>query len=108
MWLRRQIVGRIAEGPLTGAAIIQSLAARGVDDRLAGPASVYPMLRLLTEMGVLVESRNPAGHVVYGLVPEHADLPEAGTADARWCRGGHRHRTRCADRSDRAPLSEEG
>jgi DNA-binding PadR family transcriptional regulator len=60
----------LAEQPRTGFEMMRALGDRLGDGYASSPASVYPNLMLLEEMGLIAASNDPAGRKVYKLISE--------------------------------------
>jgi DNA-binding PadR family transcriptional regulator len=68
--LRLIMMALLAEQPRTGFETMRALGERLGDGYASSPASVYPNLTLLEEMGLIASSNDPAGRKVYTLVSE--------------------------------------
>jgi DNA-binding PadR family transcriptional regulator len=60
----------LAERPRTGFETMRALSERLGDGYASSPASVYPNLMLLEEMGLIAGSNDPVGRKIYTLVSE--------------------------------------
>ena len=63
--LRLAILAVLAERPRTGLAISTALTARGFCDGTTDAGTVYPMLSLMTDLGLISEMPDAGGHATY-------------------------------------------
>lgn len=66
--LRLAILAVLADRPRTGLAISTALTARGFCDGTTAAAAVYPMLSLMTDMGLISATPDAADHVTYAVL----------------------------------------
>jgi DNA-binding PadR family transcriptional regulator len=70
--LRLATLAVLADQPGNGLAVISALAAQGFCQAAADASTVYPTLSLLTDMGMVSATTEPAGQTVYAVLDEGA------------------------------------
>jgi DNA-binding PadR family transcriptional regulator len=109
--LRLAALAVLANRPGNGLAVMRALAAQGFCPAEAEASTVYPTLRLLTDMGMISANTEPTGQTVYSILDDGAavlasnrplinaimagSVPRVGRSSGQGRDAGRRMRHRC-------------